>query len=104
MSAPKRPGRALRRLAERATRKLVHDKQRLASLERGGAAEHPIEVASSAVIEVRAASLPCPLCEGELRVEEHRAQSATLRAIDVRCVRCGVPRTLYFRIAPTGPN
>jgi hypothetical protein len=27
-----------------------------------------------------------------------------LRAVEARCQRCGVARTLWYRIAPSGPN
>ncbi len=100
MSDKKRP-RTERRASEREARKLVQARQQLASLARGGAPERPIEVVSSSVIEVRAEGMRCPLCDGPLRVEDHRAPAANLRAVDVRCRLCGVPRTLWFRIAPT---
>ena len=89
MSSGKRPGRLMRRIAERQARKLVEQKQKLSALSRGGSSELPIDVESSSVIDVRAASLPCPLCAGELRIEEHRARSAALREVDVRCALGG---------------
>src|SRR4051812_2285243 len=98
MSKPKRP-RVDRR--ERDARRLVRDRQRLALLEPGGSADRPIEVVSSSVIEVRARSLPCPLCAGALRIDDHAATKVAgvaLRALDVTCQRCGVARTLWFRI------
>ena len=100
---PRTAERAARRSDERAARKLVRDKQALAALEPGGSRERPIEVVSSAVIEPRAGSLPCPLCAGTLRVEEHLAPSAALRQVKVRCVRCGVARDLWFRLQPVLP-
>jgi hypothetical protein len=102
--AKKNRPRTARRLADRAARRLVHDKQTLAALGPGGNQERPIEVVSSAVIEPRASSLPCPLCEGTLRVEEHQAPTAVLRQLKVRCVRCGVARDLWFRLQPILPN
>jgi hypothetical protein len=93
----KRPERTARRAAERAARGLVRDREKLAAMTPGGAKERPIAVESSSVIEVRAAATPCPQCEGELRVGEHRAE-AGLRAVDVRCTRCHAARTLWFRI------
>lgn len=89
------------RKKERDERKLVRAKQQLAALAKGGAPERPIEVVSSSVIEPRAEGTPCPLCNGALRIEHHRAPSADLRAVDVRCRLCGVARTLWFRIVPT---
>jgi hypothetical protein len=100
----KRPERTARRRGERKARELVRDRERLAALEAGGSAANPIEVSSSAVIEVRARSLRCPQCDGTLRIDDHRAPSATLREIAVTCQRCGVPRRLWFEIVPSGPN
>jgi hypothetical protein len=100
----KRPERTARREAARVARKLVHDRERLASLSPGGSAERPIEVPTSSVIEGRARATPCPQCEGTLVVEDHQAPSALLRAVAVRCQRCGVARTLYFRIVSHAPS
>lgn len=104
MSSTKKPSRlrTLLRAEERDARRLVRAKQELASLSRGGTPERPIEVLSSAVIDLRAEGTPCPLCEGRLGIEEHRAPSAGLRAVAVRCRQCGVARTLWFRIVPAG--
>jgi hypothetical protein len=96
--------RTERRTRERAARQLVRDREKLAKLVAGGAREHPIEVPSSAVIEGRARVMPCPQCEGEYRIVEHRSEGAGLRAIDVACHRCSVRRTLWFRIASDDPN
>ena len=97
---PKAPLRARTadRIRERDTRRLVRDKQKLALLEPGGSAERPIAVTSSSVIAVRARATPCPLCGGELRLDEELAESATLRATQMTCVRCGVHRSLWFLI------
>src|SRR5687768_5088499 len=101
MSGKKRPHRTERRAGERATRKLVHDRQRLATLEAGGAPDRPITVTSSSVIEVRARSMLCPLCAGNLLVDEHSAlmhEGHSLRAAHVTCQLCGVKRAIYFAI------
>jgi predicted Zn finger-like uncharacterized protein len=100
----KRPERTARRKAERDARQLVRDRERLAALEPGGAAERPIEVGSSAVIEVRARAQRCPQCDGAYQIEDHQAPSASLRVVAVRCQRCGTPRKLWFRISPSGPS
>jgi hypothetical protein len=102
--ARKRPERTERRTRERAARQLVRDREKLARLVAGGAREHPLEVPSSAVIEIRARAMPCAQCEGEYKVIEHRADGAGVRAVDVACQRCGVKRTLWFRIASDDPN
>lgn len=94
--------RTARRVAAREARKLVRDKERLALLERGGAADRPIEVPSAAVIEGRARAMPCVQCEGEYQVSEHRSEGG-LRVVEVTCRRCHVRRPIWFRIA-AGPN
>jgi predicted Zn finger-like uncharacterized protein len=96
--------RTERREHERAARKLVRDRERLAALTQGGAKTHPIAVDSAAVIENRARALPCPQCEGEYRIVDHRSEGPGLRAVDVRCQQCGVARTLWFRIVVTEPS
>lgn len=96
--------RTERRIEERAAKKLVRDRERLATLVPGGAAAHPIEVGSAAVIEVRIGSMPCPQCEGEYRVDDHRFEGAGSRAVDVACRLCGTKRTLWFRIVVDEPN
>ncbi|MEO6774896.1 MAG: hypothetical protein ABI467_18150 [Kofleriaceae bacterium] len=89
---------------ERGARELVRDREKLAKLVAGGAADHPIEVSSVAVIEGRVGALPCPQCEGEYRVLDHRFEGPGLRAVAVACRRCGVKRTLWFRIVIDEPN
>lgn len=100
----KRPERTERRARERAARQLVRDREKLAALVAGGSADRPIEVSSSAVIETRVRSMPCPQCEGELAIADHRSAGQGMRALDVRCRICGVPRTLWFRIVSDEPN
>jgi predicted Zn finger-like uncharacterized protein len=100
----KRPERTERRARECAARHLVRDREKLATLLPGGSAERPIEVESSAVIEGRVRATPCAQCEGEYRVVDHRSTGAGVRALDVRCERCHVARTLWFRIVIAEPN
>jgi predicted Zn finger-like uncharacterized protein len=82
----------------------VRDREKLASLLPGGAADHPIEVETSAVIEGRVRAIPCVQCEGPYRIADHRSAGAGVRALDVKCERCGVVRTLWFRIVSVEPN
>jgi hypothetical protein len=96
--------RGERRAGERAAKKLVRAKEELALLEAGGGPERPIEVDSSSVIEVRARSMRCPLCEGGFQVEDHTAEGGRLRAVHVRCARCGVARRIWFRIGSALPD
>lgn len=100
----KRPERTARRARERAARQLVRDREKLAALVPGGSAERPIAVSSSAVIETRVRGTPCPQCEGELAIADHRSAGQGVRAVDVRCRTCGAPRTLWFRIVSDEPN
>jgi len=99
----KRP-RTARRIAERAARKLVRDRERLFELSPGGSPERPLEVSSASVIEVRVANLLCAQCEGPYQIREHAAVSAGLRRIDVVCRQCGAPRSLWLRIVTAEPN
>ncbi|HVW29891.1 MAG TPA: hypothetical protein VHC69_31225 [Polyangiaceae bacterium] len=98
---PKRP-RTLRREASRAAADLARDRERLFKLSPGGRSESPIDVASASVVEIRAASVPCPRCDGEQLVEEHVAiagsDGARLREVRLRCRRCGSKRSMWFRL------
>lgn len=105
MTAGRKLGRAERRLRDRAQQQLVRDLERLARLEPGGAPERAIAIDSPAVVEVRALARPCPLCNGSLRVEDHTAEvidGTRLRVAAVRCVMCGVRRSIYFRLDEPG--
>src|SRR3954447_1891626 len=107
MSSKKRTPRAERRAGERSQRKLVRERQRLASLEVGGTPDRPIDVSSSSVIEVRARSLRCPLCDGPFRLDDQTAHlhgHKSLRAVHVTCSQCGVARQLWFHITSPLPN
>lgn len=98
---PPRPGRRERRERERELAKGVREREKLARLLPGGEGGRPVEVASASVVEVHAKGIPCPLCGGELRVEEHVArvvENEMLRVVRVRCFSCGVPRDLFFRL------
>jgi len=96
--------RVSRRADERAARKLVRDREKLAALSRGGTSDHPIQVTSAAVIETRALNSTCPQCEGTYRIVEHTSPASGLRRVDVRCQRCGTPRALWFRLVSDEPS
>jgi predicted Zn finger-like uncharacterized protein len=100
----KRPERTQRRARERAARQLVRDREKLAQLSPGGSAQRPIEVASAPVVEIRVRAMTCPQCDGDYKVEDHRSAGQGVRPVDVRCNRCGVARTLWFRIVAPEPN
>lgn len=95
--------RGLRRLRARGQEKLAREQERLARLQPGGTPGRPLSVESPAQVEVIASATPCPLCGGPLRVVEHVAETVDgvhLRVARTRCTPCGVPRDLYFRLAP----
>jgi hypothetical protein len=105
--AKKTRARTERRVRERAARELVRDRQKLAALLPGGSPERPIAVTSAAVIVPRVRSTPCPLCQGDVRVDHESAESRNgrlLHAAHVTCVRCGVARVLWFEVAPSLPS
>lgn len=94
--------RSARRAQDRARGKLAQDLERLFRLGPGGSAERPIEITSPAELEGKARSLPCPICDGELRVLEHTAETvgtARLRVAKVVCTACRAERSIYFQLA-----
>jgi hypothetical protein len=99
----KRPERTARRISEREARQLVRDREKLFALSPGGSRERPIAVESAAVIEVRAHATPCPQCESELRVREHRTVDG-LRVVAVSCSRCTAKHELWFKLVSNEPN
>ncbi len=107
VAARKATSRSERRAGERAARKDLRDRARLAELEPGGAPQRPLAVSTASLVEPTARGLRCPLCEGALQLEEHAAETVggvSLRVARTRCVRCGAPRAIWFRIAPPLAN
>ncbi len=103
----KKPGRRKTAAAKLAARTAVREREKLAAMLPGGSPDNPIEVPSASVVEVRARSIPCPQCGGELDVGDHAAtqyEGQSLRVVEARCRRCGAPRALYFRLAMALPN
>lgn len=103
MAQRKRPPRlrTLERAARRSSEKLAAHRERLFQLEPGATPERPIEISSPVLVEPKAAALLCPRCELPFRVEAHRAPSTgrlRLREAEVSCSRCGVRRSLWFRL------
>ncbi len=91
------------RLAEDEAREAEHLRSRREARMPGGSPEHPIEVASAAVIEPRASSLPCPRCGSPAHVDEHEVakenhEAQRLRVTRMRCGTCGHRRPLYFML------
>jgi hypothetical protein len=65
----------------------------------GGDPGRALEVESPAVIERHAERWPCPVCGSAVRCLAHRAEQVAgrrLRVAEVRCVRCGFARDVYF--------
>jgi hypothetical protein len=79
-------------------------RERLAALSPGGSPQRAIPVTSAAVIEIRAAALPCPQCGGLYRLHEHTRPRPDIRRVDVACRQCSTPRALWFRIVDDEPN
>lgn len=105
MSKPR--ARTRRRVLERQLEKLSADREKLFLLEPGGSPERPIRVAASPIVDIRAASIPCPLCQGALRLDEHAADvidGRSVRIARLTCRGCGTPRTIYFELAPPLAN
>jgi hypothetical protein len=97
----KKRARTERREAARDSVKLADAREKLSQLEAGGAPGRPIRVDSASVIELRAESMRCARCEGELKVEEHTAHvvdGLSVRRVDARCKHCGTRRTIWFVI------
>jgi hypothetical protein len=83
---------------------IERDREWLARMSRGGTHERPIEVASAAVVEVRANALACPHCGGSYRLRDHVAPGGALRRVDVTCRQCSRERALWFRLVSFEPS
>ena len=100
MPKPKR-SRTERREAERALRKEVVAREKLAASAPGGAPDRPIVVATVSVIESMARSTPCVQCGGELELRDHAAPAefrGELRRVRGVCRQCHTPREIWFEI------
>lgn len=96
--------RTLQRADDRAQQKLGRNLEKLALLAPGGSPERALVITSPAEVEVQARAARCPVCQGELRVEEHTAETlagARLRVARVVCAVCRRRRAIYFRLAGT---
>jgi hypothetical protein len=99
--------RAQLRAEDRAAQKLARDLEKLAVLADGGSPGRAIPITSPAEVEVQARATPCPVCQGELRVEEHTAETlegARVRVARVVCAVCRRKRAIYFRLAGAALN
>lgn len=62
----------------------------------------PIVVPSASVIEPAGERIPCPACDGRVRVTDHRAiqvDGQRLRAVDLKCTACSLVVTRHFQLA-----
>ena len=87
--------------------RLHEDREKLRLLEPGGSPERPLEVSSASVVEARAEAERCFRCEVAMRAEEHTARetrSGLVRAVRLRCPRCGAPREIFLRITTPSLN
>jgi hypothetical protein len=100
----KKRARTARREADRTLRKDVKTRQRLVEAAPGGAADRPLTVRSTSVIEVEARSLPCVQCGGELDLRQHAASGPLLRVVKLVCRICHTPREVWFRVEPALAN
>jgi DNA-directed RNA polymerase subunit M/transcription elongation factor TFIIS len=99
--------RTERRTQDRARAKLARDLERLFKLGAGGSPDRPIVISSPSEVEVQARGTPCPICQGELRVDEHRAETVgatRLRVAKVTCAACGAGREIYFQLRASTLN
>ncbi len=106
MSKPPRPRTRVRAEA-RAARNAVKQTERWAALMPGGAADHPIEVTSGSVVEVRARAALCHQCQGELELRGDSAVATprgVLREVDMVCRRCHAAKRLWFRVVSGLPS
>lgn len=106
---PAKPVRARteRREQQRGLRREVRERERMAHVAPGGAADRPILVTSAAVIEVRARSERCVHCAGELELRRHTAPVAgegRLREVELVCRVCHAARRLWFQVQPVLPS
>lgn len=93
--------RAARRELARSDAKFARDVERLYQLSPGGSPSRPIDLESASQVEIHASSIPCPRCQGALRVEDHVVESvgsARLRVAHLVCTVCGTKRKAWFRL------
>ena len=82
---------------------IVAVREQLARVGPGGTPALPLDVDSASQIEIRAESMPCLVCQGPYRVDEHtaeRIEGQHVRVVSVHCHHCGTRRTIYFRVLP----
>jgi len=94
--------RTLRRAEDRAQQKLAGDLEKLALLAPGGSPDRALTITSPSEVEVLARARRCPICQGELRLDEHAAETVAgvrLRIARMVCAVCRRKRAIYFQLA-----
>lgn len=91
--------RTERRAVEREVKKELERRDKLATLEVGGALERPITVATASLVDVMARDSKCHRCGGAVRLEEHTVRG-NARVARVRCSACGSEREIFFVVSP----
>jgi hypothetical protein len=80
---------------------------KLAAASPGGRADNPIVVRSASEIEGAAESMPCPVCTGTRRIDDHVVRfigGQPVRLVVAHCRHCGVDASLFFRIRRVVPD
>jgi hypothetical protein len=98
--------RSQRRSQERALRKDVRAREKLAALGPGGGPDRAYAIPSASLVEPTARSIPCIQCGGTLDLTGHAAapDAPLLRIARLVCRLCHTPREIWFRIEAAGPN
>ena len=106
MAKKKRP-RTTRREKERTASKLEEKLLSLDKLAPGGSPETAEVVLSASVIETRAESVKCPICEGKGLLGEHtavRVRDTPYRVVEIKCRQCHLEFRRWFRIQSKLPS
>lgn len=97
--ATKARARTQRREVERALRRDVRQRERLAAAAPGGSETQPLVVASAALVESTARSQRCPQCGGELDLQRDGVGARPERRwVEVSCRLCHARRVLHFEL------
>ena len=99
--ARKRKLRRLGRANQKAAQELLDELEELAQRKAGGSPNNPITVSSPVQVDSKSEAIPCPRCEGPMRLIQHTADTIDgerLRVADCRCVTCGVARKFFFQL------
>lgn len=103
---PKR-ARTVRREADRDDGRARDERLALARLVPGGSPQRPLEVTTAALVEATARAGGCPACGGEVRVDDHAAETVDgrlLRAVRLACVACGARTVRWVVVLPSRLN